>query len=392
MNRGWAAHIVLGLMLIAAGAGNAQQKSSLDSLLEQADQLDKAEFDSALDKADSCTRRRDFPCSDSALAKAAKLASGKDKQALAAGRERLAKERLAQAEEVRIAEARRQAERRRLEQEREEEEREQRRIAAEERAQSEADARAATSAAYADMINQNNRILAEGARRLQQANNDIAAGVARAQQVQAQQAAERQRAADIQAEQRRQNQREREQRQLLAANQAAEESRAEQRRQREATAERERADQRRQDQERERQRLAAAEQERAERARQAEAERNRQAQQKSERLAAEQQEKSTYLTAMRNGIRLVATKCPDGEGHYYATGVLPKVKPRGDMCIDVHYEASCADGRATVSGVADNFIGMSGCFGDTYKISPKPACAVEQVRIRVTSVTPGCNG
>jgi len=34
-------------------------------------------------------------------------------------------------------------------------------------------------------------------------------------------------------------------------------------------------------------------------------------------------------------------------------------------------------------GTAQNFIGMVGCFGDTYDINPKPGCKVEQVRIEV---------
>jgi hypothetical protein len=110
-------------------------------------------------------------------------------------------------------------------------------------------------------------------------------------------------------------------------------------------------------------------------------------QKEAESKAAEEQKKSNYMQALLDGIRLVATKCPDGEGHYYATGVLPKPRPKGDYCVDVSYEAYCPGTAANPSrGIADNFIGMSGCFGDTYKIEPKPPCPVKEVTVRVTNV------
>ena len=102
--------------------------------------------------------------------------------------------------------------------------------------------------------------------------------------------------------------------------------------------------------------------------------------------AAKQQAEGDYMETMRRGIRLAATKCPDGAGHYYVTGKMPKAK--GDYCINVHYQAICPGSRVIVNGVAHNFIGMSGCFGDTYQIDPKPACAVDQVRVEVTDVRP----
>lgn len=136
----------------------------------------------------------------------------------------------------------------------------------------------------------------------------------------------------------------------------------------------------------------------SDRAREQELSRQRQIKEKADRLAAEQAQKAAeqqaqkaYLATLVQGIRLVATKCPDGAGHYYATGTMPKVKNEGVSCIDVHYEASCPGSRQTVSGVAKNFVGMSGCFGDTYQVEPKPACEVKEVRIRVTDVRPGCS-
>ncbi|MBC7603051.1 MAG: hypothetical protein H7255_10390 [Ramlibacter sp.] len=171
----------------------------------------------------------------------------------------------------------------------------------------------------------------------------------------------------------------------------AESQRAEQRRAREADGARELAAEQARGRELERQRLAADQLEKQERARKAAEERNQEAREKAQRLAAEDRGKREFRDAMIRGIRLAATKCPDGEGHYYATGLLPKPKPKGGYCIDVHYEASCPGSRNVVTGVATKFIGLNGCFGDTYKIDPKPACDVKAVAIRVTDVTLDCN-
>ena len=108
--------------------------------------------------------------------------------------------------------------------------------------------------------------------------------------------------------------------------------------------------------------------------------------------AAQQQAEQAYLKKVAAGVKLVATKCPDNEGHYYATGSMPKIRPEVVGCIDVHYQAICPGSRIAIEGVAKNFIGMSGCFGDTYQIAPKPACAVKDVPIRVVDVRPGCSG
>lgn len=115
----------------------------------------------------------------------------------------------------------------------------------------------------------------------------------------------------------------------------------------------------------------------------------------SARVAKREQEKEIadknkkdFFTAMKNGIRLVATKCPDGAGHYYATGILPKSRPKGDFCTDVKFEASCPNSIIVSQNNAPNFIGMSGCFGDTYQIDPKPLCDVKQVKIRVIDAMP----
>lgn len=134
---------------------------------------------------------------------------------------------------------------------------------------------------------------------------------------------------------------------------------------------------RRQEQER-RQQEQARKQAEAEAAKQAEAQRKKQAQEK-------------YLQGMRAGIKLAATKCPDGEGKYYATGTRPHIKPEEVPCIDVHFRAYCPGNGNYTSGTAHNFVGMSGCFGDTYEINPKPPCKIDQVRIEVEKVVT-CGG
>lgn len=105
---------------------------------------------------------------------------------------------------------------------------------------------------------------------------------------------------------------------------------------------------------------------------------------------AENQSREQYLKSVAAGTRLVATKCPDGEGKYYATGKRPNIKPEVVACVDVHFRAYCPGSAQFSAGVAHNFIGMSGCFGDTYDIIPKPACKVDAVRIEVVEAR-ACN-
>lgn len=103
---------------------------------------------------------------------------------------------------------------------------------------------------------------------------------------------------------------------------------------------------------------------------------------------AAQQASEQYLRNVAAGTRLVATKCPDGEGKYYATGSRPKIRPEVVSCVDVRFRASCPGGREFSDITAHNFIGMSGCFGDTYEISPKLSCKVDQVQISVLDAHP----
>ena len=68
-----------------------------EELLEMArklDQLDQQDFLAAIDKADACTSAQDFACADVQLAQAAKLASTRDQQMLAAARHKLTNEKI----------------------------------------------------------------------------------------------------------------------------------------------------------------------------------------------------------------------------------------------------------------------------------------------------------
>lgn len=121
----------------------------------------------------------------------------------------------------------------------------------------------------------------------------------------------------------------------------------------------------------------------AERIRVAAAEEAERKAEKERKAQAEQWARAQYLQNVTAGTRLVATKCPDGKGNYYATGTRPKIKPEVVGCVDVRYRAYCPGSVNYSEGIAHNFIGMSGCFGDTYDINPKPSCNVDQVRIEV---------
>lgn len=121
-------------------------------------------------------------------------------------------------------------------------------------------------------------------------------------------------------------------------------------------------------------------------------------QEREQRLALRQEKKKEnegkqsekYLKKVAKGTRLIAVKCPDGEGKYYATGKRPDIKPEVVSCVDVYFRAYCRGSTQYSEGIARNFIGMSGCFGDTYDINPKPACKVEDVKIDVLEARGGC--
>jgi len=98
-----------------------------------------------------------------------------------------------------------------------------------------------------------------------------------------------------------------------------------------------------------------------------------------------EQASAQYLRGVASGTRLVATKCPGGEGKYYASGSRPKIKPEVVGCVDMTFRAYCPGSMQYSEGTAHNFVGMSGCFGDTYEIAPKPNCEANQVRIEIVN-------
>lgn len=106
-------------MLASITTAAIAMDASLLNLLEMSDQIDKSEkqdFQAAIDKASACTRARNFPCAESELAKAKKVASsGQDKKILLLSQNSLANERQQLASEIRQAEEEREAQLRREE-------------------------------------------------------------------------------------------------------------------------------------------------------------------------------------------------------------------------------------------------------------------------------------
>jgi hypothetical protein len=385
---------VIAALLMPAFASGQQTMS------ERLDRLDRAELLELLDKSEACVRDHDFSCAESSLSKARKFATGgknlgdwtRVNRLLAETKSRLEQERLAR--EKAAEEAAR--ERRRIARQEEERERER------EQAQREDARRAARAQEREDARAEENAQIAGAFNAVITNFNNINAAQ-RAQQLQAQQLAAQRRASEADAERNRQ----RAAAQRLADERGRQEEQraARERRQRESTAESAaeslradrlaseatRAREREQEREGERERERVREREREQRAAEL---RQRQERDKAERLARQEADKAAarkelqdFHAAMASGIRLVATKCPDGAGHYYATGSAPRVKePSGSACIDVNYEASCPDNRPPSRGVARTFVGMAGCFGDTYQIEPKPDCDVKNVRVRVVAV------
>lgn len=374
----------------AFASKDGKSNDVLFDMADQLDNLDKQDFQASIDKANACTRARNFSCSESELAKAAKAAnSGQDKKTLAAARQNIVNEKaqIAAEERQRAEEKRQRAEEARRVAEAEERAREQERQAQREREDREnREAARAADAANMAAIQAN---IADGMGRIAEMDRGIASAMAESRRIQAEQAAQRER--------------ERAQREAAAEEQRRDAERAREVRVARAEAERQQSQQAEQDRAREQERRQKEEQDRVDRqaaeqqrVREQEQERQRQAKEKADQLAAQQAEKAAeqqaqrdYLNSMRQGIRLVATKCPDGAGHYYATGSMPRIK-HVLSCIDVYYRAYCPGSGVSSNGVAKNFIGDSGCFGDTYQIEPKPACPAEQVRIEVADVQPGC--
>lgn len=93
------------MALVSGAVVAAPVFADLKDLLEMSERLDKIEkqdFGEAIDKANACTRARDFSCTTSWLQKAGKLAGGaRDKQMLAAAEQNMTNEKARIAEEER---------------------------------------------------------------------------------------------------------------------------------------------------------------------------------------------------------------------------------------------------------------------------------------------------
>lgn len=227
--------------------------------------------------------------------------------------------------------------------------------------------------------------LASSLRMAQQQNQIMAQGMADIQRAQAQREEARREQARREAAQQeaeRQARQQAQQRLMAQQNQQAQSlETTRQQQQREAAAERAREDEARRAREEEtrRQQEAQAATARREAERQ-QRERERQTEQQSQaRLEAD------YLKAIKDGTRMKVISC---YGDHYVSGERPRVKEPAGMssCVNVAVTAWCPGDRSGRPVLARNFVGMAGCFGDTYKIEPRPSCKAEDMRVVVESV------
>ena len=101
MSTGTVRSFILAMGMLTALTAQADLKDLLD-MSERLDKIEKQDFGEALDKANACTRGRDFSCTTSWLQKAGKLAgSARDKQMLAAAEQNMTNEKARIAEEAR---------------------------------------------------------------------------------------------------------------------------------------------------------------------------------------------------------------------------------------------------------------------------------------------------
>ncbi|MBX9960992.1 MAG: hypothetical protein K2Y15_12725 [Burkholderiaceae bacterium] len=227
--------------------------------------------------------------------------------------------------------------------------------------------------------------LASSLRMAQQQNQIMAQGMADIQRAQAQREEARREQARREAAQQeaeRQARQQAQQRLMAQQNQQAQSlETTRQRQQREAAAERAREDEARRTREEETRRQEEAQAATARReAERQQRERERQAEQQSQaRLEAD------YLKAIKEGTRMKVISC---YGDHYVSGERPRVKEPAGMssCVNVAVTAWCPGDRSGRPVLARNFVGMAGCFGDTYKIEPRPSCKAEDMRVVVESV------
>ena len=406
--------ILLGLLLSITTPAFAELDASLLEMSEQMDGIDKQDFQSAIDRANTCTRARNFPCAETELAKATKASnSGHDKKTLLASQTGLKKEKQALADEIRRAEEKRLAQIRRDEEERyaqrkREEEREARLWKKKMDAHEEEGRRSTISykaQLFGNLQNDINRSWAQAeagsrgssleedrakAERLSAFNESISRMEAdpNSDLNRNRREDERERAEDQRADSERAAKRESSKKPAAVNDTKRASDKSAKADAEENARKKQKADELKVQQEREKKRLDAERRSQelrdiAERKRVAAAEEAKQKAEKERQAQAEKQARAQYLQSIKTGSRLVATMCPGGEGKYFATGSRPRIKPEVVSCVDVRFRAYCPGSRQYSEGVAPIFVGLSGCFGDTYEINPTPGCKVDQVRIEV---------
>ncbi|MCE1226337.1 MAG: hypothetical protein LWW87_07610 [Geobacteraceae bacterium] len=419
---------------------NGQQPDEMRTMIDKLDRLDKLDFDASLEKAYSCIRARNFDCVEKQLAKAKKYMHGNsDKQQLLLAknslqqeREQVIREREEEERRVREAEERR---RREEQKRREEEERERR---AEERRIAQNNQKA-----FINALNQTSRALAQYNQQTQRTyytptyQAPETPRVTRDDEYQQQRLKEKHEAEKRKSyeEQQRLKKRLAEQeaskkyassyeppnarKQYVASSsntttsnernrllkqqieQDVNKKRDELLRQQKLQAEQEAA--RKKKQQEEIQRLREKEQEEIKRAREkeleeikrkAEQDRKKQEQEqarlaelkkKEQEKAAEEKAKQDYLKTVSAGVRLKAINC---FGKSYVSGTMPRIRPEKVACVDVLFRATCPGSVTGSTGRAKNFVGLSGCYGDTYDIQPALPCKAEEIRVSVTDVVP----
>lgn len=370
----------------SASAPAAASAAEMRRMTRMLDELDRQQLDDMLRKARACARSRDFDCSEKWLDRARKrVHTQSDRDALAEARADLGRERRLLAQEQELARLQREEEAR-AEREAREREREE---WAERQAREEADRQQTRAELFADLGNKMQeigRVYEESGRQVQQAQA-LAAQINRDRQDAANREYERKRA-EREAEYRRSQDvaaaRQRSLDQMREAHEAERQRQDERDRARREAEEKERLAREEKQQQLLAQQQAAEERQRraaeADAARRAEAEASARAD-------------ADYLRAVAAGTRLVARKCPGGEGNYFPVGIRPRISPQRVACIDLDYTATCPGSTARSVGRIANFQGLStDCFmGDAladHPIQPRPACPVEQVSLRVDAITP----
>lgn len=345
------ARCILLAVLLLPGFAVSDEMDDLLKMSEQLDNQDRQDFTALIERAESCTRARDFRCSDSALAKARKLPTdGKDRKRLRLADANLqAARQQVQQEEYAAIKRREAAEAEALAQQQAERKRRRREEEAAWDRERQADAER-SSREIASAFDNMNRDLSDFT---------------------AQQNRQMQRMGDFAVENERRKREAREQ----------EQARAERDRQA-ARAEADRAQARRDAQLRADADRRASEARERERQQQADA---RRAQQESDRLAeakARAGARDDYLRRLAGGTRLAGKTC---FGEQHVLGTLPQITPRAVACVDVHFRAYCPGSSAAISGVIRNMQGMkTGCYGDTARIH-NDACKAEALRVEVVA-------